>query len=236
MLRQTLGCAVVTGLAAGASAGIFSFASDTDHTSFTFGGFGASVHDAQDPGDVVNLLIDDDNGSNVPLSYDVEFAADFNIAFAGSVPIGGGLFVHTYSLSGEFGFYAANGDPVLTASIDGGALTALGDASHWLNTSTILGADAYQSHVEYVWHLADNPSYGLFNGASVGPADDAAFTLTWLQSAQGAGVRLDAEMLPNGEWNSEGSYSGSATFVPTPGSLVLLGGAGLILGRRRRQA
>lgn len=234
MLHKTIGFAIVAGLAAGANAGIFSFASDNDHTSFTFDGFGGGVFDAQDPGDVLNLLIDDDNGNQVPLSFEVEFSANFDIAFAGSVAIGGGMFVHTYSLSGQFGFFTAGGDPVLTASIVGGALTALGGANNWLSSSTVLGADGNGADVEYVWHLANNADYGLFTGASVGPADDAAFTLTFLQSGQGSGVGLDTAMLPSDVWNSEGSYSGSATFVPAPASAAIGIGLG-VLGLRRRR-
>jgi hypothetical protein len=232
--RHLIGTAVVAGLAASANAGIFSFASDNDHTSFTFTGFGGAVGDAADPGDVFALLIDDDNGILTPLTYEVEFNADFAIDYVGSVDLGGGLFVHTYSLDGEFGYYDASGAPVLTATIDHGALTALGTAASWLSTSTVLGADGDASDVTYSWHLDDNADYGLFTGSSVGPADDAAFTLTFLQSGQGSGVVLGSDMLPDDEWVSEGSYSGSATFVPAPGTMALLGGVGLMLGRRRR--
>ena len=233
MLRiAILGAAALT--AAAHADTIFSFASDADHTSFTFSGFGGSVGDAQDASDPLELLIDDANGNEIPLSYEVEFNAEFSIAFAGSVSLGGGLFVHTYLLNGEFGFYDGSGNPVLTASIDNGALTALGAQSTWLSTSTLLGADGAGAAVEYVWHLGDNPDYGLYTGASVGPADDGAFTLTFLQSGGGAGVVLGSDMLPGDEWVSEGSYSGSATFVPAPSSAALVIGAGLVLGRRRR--
>lgn len=235
MLRHTIGLIAIAGLAAAAQADVlFSFASDTDHTSYTFTGFGGGVSDAQDPGDPIELLIDDANGNNVPLTYDVEFQADFSIAYAGSVNVGGGLFVHTYALNGDFGFYDLSGNAVLTATVSGGALTALGGQNNWLSTSTILSADGEGADITYTWHLADNKPYGLFNGDSVGPHDDGSFTLTFLQSGGGSGVALDANMLPADEWVSEGSYSGSATFVPTPGSLVLLSGAGLVLGLRRR--
>ena len=235
MLRNTIAIAAVAGLACAAGADtIFSFASDTDHTSFTFAGFGGGVGDAQDSGDVIELLIDDANGSNSPLTFEVEFNADFAITYAGSVDLGGGLFVHTYGLNGEFGFYDLSGSPVLTASIENGALTAMGGQSNWLSTSTVLGADGDASAVAYTWHLDDNADYGLYNGVSVGPADDSAFTLTFLQSGNGAGVGLGSDMLPADEWVSEGSYSGSATFVPGPASLAMLGFGGLAIVRRRR--
>jgi len=236
VIRHTIGLAIVTGLAASAQAGIFSFASDVDQTSFTFTGFGSGVFDADDPTDILELYIDDDNGMLDPLIYSVEFEANFTIDYAGSVDLGNGLFVHTYDLFGEFGYYNADtGAPILTATIDNGALTALGTDTSWLSTSTVLGADGNASDVTYFWNLADNPDYGLYNGASVGPADDAAFTLTFLQSDSGSGVDIGSRTrLPLTNWVSEGSYSGSATFVPAPGSLALLAGAGLILGRRRR--
>ena len=232
MLRITL--TAVAGLAATAQASLFSFASDNDHTSFTFSGLGAVVGDAADPSDPFTLLIDDDNGSNLPLSYSVEFQADFQISYVQSVPLGGGLFVHTYGLEGEFGFYdLSSGDPVLTATVAGGAMTAMGLANSWLSTASILGADSAFSDVQYTWHLASDPAYGLYTGSSIGPADDAAFTLTFLQNDSGSGVGLDGNMLPGVQWGSEGSYSGSAT-LPAPGSVALLLGGGLVIGRRRR--
>ena len=236
MIHHTISLAIVAGLAASANAGIFSFASDVDHTSFTFGGQGSSLGQAGDSTDLFELYIDDDNGLLDPLVYSVRFYADFVIDHAGSIEIDGGMFVHTYDLSGDFGYYNIDtGDPILTASINNGALTALGTYTRWLSTSTILGADGDASDVTYTWHLDDNPDYGLYNGESVGPADDAAFTLTFLQTNSGSGVKIgNSNKLPLVRWKSEGSYSGSATFVPAPGSLALLAGVGLVLGRRRR--
>lgn len=232
MILRTAIVASVAGLATAASASIFSFASDNDHTSYTFAGFGSSVTDGMDPGDVFELLIDDDNGSNNPLSFEVEFGASFDLAYVGSTDLGNGLFIHSYSLSGEFGFFDGN-DAVLTADIASGALTAFGTANSWLSTSTVLSADGDADNLVYTWHGDDIPDYGLYTGDSVG-VDDAAFTLTYLQSSSGSGVNLDSGMLPEDEWQSEGSYSGSATFVPTPGSLALLGLGSLAVGRRRR--
>ena len=237
MLSQTIRVLAVAGLATAAQADVlFSFASDTDHTGSNFKGFGTTVEDQADGGDPLVLLIDDDNGPLSPLTYDVEFDADFAIDYAGSVNLGGGLFVHTYGLSGEFGFYDQNGSPVLTATVSGGALTALGSADRWMSAASILSADGSGIDVVYNWHLADNAAYGLYNGLSVGPDDDAAFTLTDIFTLGNglSGVDLDSGMLPESEWYSEGSFSGSASFVPAPGSLALLAGTGLLLGRRRR--
>lgn len=235
-MYQTIRVLAVAGLATAAQADVlFSFASDTDHTGSDFKGLGSMVEDRFDGGDPLTLLIDDDNGPLVPLTYDAEFEADFSLDYSGSVDLGGGLFVHTYSLSGEFGFYDQSGGAILTATVSGGALTALGSANRWSSAASIISSDGSGVDVVYTWHLADNADYGLYNGMSVGQ-DDAAFTLTDIFVPRGgeSGVGLDANMLPESQWYSEGSYSGAANFVPAPGSIALLAGSGLLLGRRRR--
>lgn len=232
MIRTAATLLVLAG-ATSAQAGIFSFASDNDHQSFTFSGFGASVTDAQDSNDPFELLLDDANGPNNPLSYMVEFDADFAIRHVMSVNLGGGLFVHNYSLNGTFDFIDGSGNPLLSATVQNGALTALGGQSTWLSSASILGADGEGASVTYTWFGPDLPSYGVFTGQSIDP-DDAAFTLTFLQSDGGAGVRLGSDLLPALDWVSEGSYSGSAQFVPAPGAVSLLAGAGLLAMRRRR--
>lgn len=229
MLLGSLGVAVAAG---SAQAALFSFASDTNHTDFTFAGVGASVRDAQDPLDPVVLLIDDNNGPLPALAFNVEFDADFTISHAGSTMIAPGIFTHSYALNGTFTFSNAAG-PLLKVSIEGGALVALGGAARWGSTDTILGSDDPGS-VEYNWLGADLPAYGVFNGTSIG-VDDASFTLTFLQTALGSGVSVDPQtFLPNNEWRSEGSFSGTAFFVPAPGAAALLGLAGLCGTRRRR--
>lgn len=228
-LFATLGLAALAGTA---NAALFSFASDTNQTDFTFGGFDKSVHDAQDPNDPVQLLIDDDNGPLPALVFDVEFDADFVIGFVGSNQVAPGIFTHSYSLNGSFTFSGASG-PLLKVSITDGAMVALGGRDTWGSTDTILGSDNPGS-VEYSWLGSDLPGYGVFNGTSVG-IDDASFTLTFLNSALGSGVTLDGTtFLPNAEWTSEGSFSGTAFFVPAPGAVGLIGLAG-VLGLRRRR-
>jgi len=225
--------AAVAGLATAANATLFSFASDVDHTSFTFTGIGGFVGDAMDPSEPLTLLIDDTNGPGAPITIDVEFNAAFQIAHLGSIPSGGGNFIHAYSLDGSFEFRDASGALVLSALVEGGSLTALGSAASWYSSGALFGADGAGSAVTYTWHGADIPDYGLFTGSSIGP-DDAAFTLTFLQSDPGTGVELGQDMLPAMGWMSEGSYSGSAFFIPAPGSLALLGFGAVAAGRRRR--
>ncbi|GIK20026.1 MAG: PEP-CTERM sorting domain-containing protein [Leptolyngbya sp. PLA2] len=233
MNRITTSLAALAGLATAANASLFSFASDVDHTSFTFMGTGGFVGDAMDPSEPLTLLIDDTNGPGAPITLSIEFNAAFEIAHLGSIPSGGGNFIHAYSLDGSFEFRDAFGALVLSAVVEGGSLTALGGAASWYSSGAIFGADGAGSSVTYTWHGPNIPDYGLFTGDSVDP-DDAAFTLTFLQSDGGMGVALDQNMLPAMWWRSEGSYSGSAFFVPAPGSIALLGFGALAAGRRRR--
>ncbi|MCL4741327.1 MAG: hypothetical protein KJZ54_03910 [Phycisphaerales bacterium] len=233
MNHLTMTLAAVAGLATAANATLFSFASDVDHTSFTFAGMGGLVADAMDPSEPLTLLIDDTNGPGAPIALSVEFNAGFEIAHLGSIPSGGGNFVHAYSLDGFFEFRDGSGALVLSAVVEGGSLTALGSATSWYSSGALFGADGAGSSVTYTWHGANIPDYGLFTGNSIDP-DDAAFTLTFLQSDPGMGVALGQDMLPAMHWVSEGSYSGSAFFIPAPGSLALLGFAAIGAARRRR--
>lgn len=228
-----LSAALAAVLAAGsAQAATFSFASDTNPNDFTFAGTGGSVTDAQDPTDPVVLMLDDNNGPLPALSFNVEFDADFTISHVNSAQVAPGVFTHSYALNGSFSF-SQGGSNLLTCTITDGALVALGGAATWGSTDTILGSDNPGS-VAYTWLGADLPAYGVFNGTSVG-TDDAAFTLTFLQNALGSGAALNpANMLPGGNWTSEGSFSGTAFFIPAPGSLSLLGLTALAAGRRRR--
>jgi hypothetical protein len=224
------GCTLLA--ASGAHAAFFSFASDNDHTSWTFRGIGNNVRDAQDGVDPQVLLIDDNNGVLPPLAMNLDFNADFIIGYLASVPLGGGTFVHNYSLNGNFSFVDAGGNAVLTCLVRDGSLTAIGGAASWFSTATLQGNDNPFGAVTYTWNGPANPAYGLFPGQSIGP-DDAAFTLTVLNSP-GVGVPLDQGHLPSQQWFSEGSYSGSAFFVPAPGAAALLGLGGLVVARRRR--
>ncbi|MCA9288173.1 MAG: hypothetical protein KDA05_06295 [Phycisphaerales bacterium] len=230
-LNFVLAATTMAAFAGLAQAATFSFASDTNHTDFTFAGFGSNVSDANDPTDPVTLLVDDTNGPLPALEFDVEFDADFEIGYVSSVMVAPGIFTHNYSLNGSFAFSNLSGT-ILTVNITDGALIALGGQASWGSTDTILGSDNPGS-VEYIWSGGDLPAYGVFNGTSVG-IDDASFTLTFLQSAMASGVGLGTDMLPNDEWQSEGSYSGTAFFVPAPGATALLGLSALVAARRRR--
>lgn len=228
-------------LAAGsAQATLFSFASDNDHTSYTFGGFGNSVFDAADRTDRFSLLVDDDNGPNPALNFDVEFQFTGILTHVASVPLGGGRFLHTYGMSGPnggpatFGFFDPSGNALLTASFEGGVFSAEGGQADWGSAAGIQAGDI-TGQVIYTWFGPDLPQYGLYTGQSSVGIDDAAFTLTFLNSQTGAGVPLGSTApYPAAEWHSEGSYSGTAHFVPAPGAVALAGLASGLIGRRRR--
>lgn len=225
--------------ASSAHATTFSFASDDDHTSWTFRGFRASLSDAQDLTDRVRLLVDDDNGSSPALAFDVEFRFVGDLSHVASVPLGGGLFLHTYSIVAPqgvpfFGFFNPDGSALLTASFQGGVFSAVGTASSWDSSAGLSAADITGA-VTYTWHGADLPAYGLFSGASSIGQDDAAFTLTNLNHGGSPGAPLGLQSpYPDAEWASEGSYSGTAHFVPSPGAFALAGLGVLLTGRRKR--
>lgn len=223
-----------------AQATFFSFYSDNNHTDWTFRGLGDKVIDAQDPSDPIDLIIDDDNGPAPQKAFQTEFDAEFDILYLGSVPMPmPGKFLHAYAISGKFSFTEiGTGNVLLTAVLEGGAFTAVGSGgaaapvTSWDTTAGIQGSDAYGS-VTYTWMGSDEPTYGLFQGQSIG-LDDAGFDLTVLGTAFGPGVATGPDGLPTQEWTSEGSFSGSAHFIPAPSAAALLAAGGLLgMGRRR---
>jgi hypothetical protein len=237
MLRPLICASVVAAVAGSANAAFFSFASDNDHTSWTFAGQGASLTNASDPADPQTLLIDDNNGVLPALSFQTQFIANMTLGYVASTPLGNGAFMHSYSLNGTFTFNSAVGLPLLQATVTGGALTAIGSNTQWFSTATLQGSD-YPGNpggtVTYTWLGVSAPEYDLLTGASINP-DDMAFTLTVINSALGRGVAIGTNHLPSASWRSEGSYSGSGHWIPAPGSMALLGVGGLLAARRRRR-
>jgi hypothetical protein len=235
MSHRALAVLAVGCLVSSSQAALFSFASDNDHTSWTFTGSGASVRDAQDLLDPQILLVDDHNGPLPAIPFAVEFQADFQIGYLASVPLGGGTFIHNYSLNGTFSFLDATGNTLLSATVSNGALTALGGALSWYSTATIQANDnASGGSVTYTWNGNAIPGYDLLPGQSQGN-DDMAFTLSSL-NFNAMDVLLDDQThLPRDQWSSEGSYSGTArNFIPAPGAAMIAGIGGLLALRRRR--
>lgn len=236
-----LGAIVLLSMAAGTASAqnvTFSFASDVASAVPTFEGQANNgvIDNVRVP---TNLFVDDANGPLPTLEYDTSFYVDFQMDYTGSFNLPGGQVLHTYGINGSFRFQAST---VMSVDITDGVLTALGDANGWGSTATIQASSISGSGVTYNWQAADQAPYNLFGGSSTSDMTDAAFTLTNIFSfpagAGGvAGVTIDAQTgLPNVAWESEGSYSGSAFFVPAPGTAIIAGLGIATLGRRRRNS
>ena len=229
---------LTAGLAvAPATAGTLSFRSDDNHRGFTFQGVGNSItHAAQfDP---YQLLIDDHNGPLAPVQFNVRLLADFTITPTGVVNIFGSI-LHTYALNGGFSFVDFfTGAPLLNAQVVNGAMTSPGNFGGWGTSGNLQGNDQPQSSsVTYQWFGPDLPGYQFFNGQSSVGLDDFGFTLTSITSgfiAPIAGVPVGEGGVPISTWASEGSFSGTAYFVPTPGAAGLMILGCLAANRRRR--
>lgn len=214
----------------------FSFPSDNDSEQPTFQG---SADDGlmSNVRVATNLLVDDANGPLPTLEFDTRFYNDFALTTVGSTLLPSGQYLHTYSIDGTFRFQAGL---VMSVTIEDGVLTALGDEFSWGSTATIQASSLAGSTVTYEWLDDDQPAYNLFNGLTASDMTDAAFTLTNLVHFDNIGVRIPGvpinpgSGLPGEDWESEGSYSGSAFFIPAPASAALMFACGVMGTRRRR--
>jgi uncharacterized protein (TIGR03382 family) len=238
MKSRILAAAMLTIAAGTANAAIISFASSTSDTSWTFTGNGGAVTDATGPTDFLTLHIDDDNGPLPVISVSTQFNSQYNLAYVGSLPLGGGDFSHNYLGSGSFSFQdVASGVTILTVNFSNALFTARGGQASWYTTAALQGDNNGGATVSYTWNGPALPAYNLIPGTSPG---DFAFDLAVLNSSgaipyagQAPGRALGANSLPSGQWWSEASYTGF-TQIPAPGSLTLLALAGLVAARRRR--
>jgi hypothetical protein len=241
MLRTTL--LTVAGLAAAANAGIFSFASDTSDQSWTFLIQGHGGHYAITDGthftDPTILLIDDDNGILDPLSYSVDFNLHADIDYQGSTPIGGGKYLHSYRVEDAVAGWYLDTGPVLEMTFDDSIITIVGDEFGWDSAGSMFGADSWAG-VQYTSYI-NAPEYDMYEGQAVGPQDfgfsitalNTSGALPWDHSEIGASLDPNT-MMPLEDVYTEGSFSGSARFVPAPGTAAVLLLAGLAGTRRRR--
>jgi hypothetical protein len=217
----------------------FSFASDT-----AGGGPVPNTFRGEAGNGIVNtfrvptgLLADDVNGPLPTLNFSTaRFYADFDFSLDSTAVLGSGQVLRIYSLDGTFSF--DNGS-LMSVQLENAVFTVLGDANSWGSAGSIQASSIAGSTVTYSWNGPSQPAYNLFDGAVTQSMTDAAFTLTNITSfsANGTiqGVDVDPQTgLPISKWQSEGSYSGSAFFVPAPASAALISLAGLTLARRRR--
>lgn len=243
MLRTTTALLAVAGLTATANAGLFSFASDYSDQSWTLdfhrhqGQF--SLGDLTSHTDPTILLIDDANGILEPLQYEVDFNLHADVHYLNSTSIGGGKFIHTYTVkNAAAGWYTGSG-PVLEIAFDDSIITIVGDEFGWDTAGSMFGSDAWAA-VQYTSYI-DEPDYGMYLGDAIG-FQDFGFSLTSMNTSGSIpydytlpGATLDpSTMLPGDDVFAEASFSGSALFIPAPSTAVLLLGAGLFGTRRRR--
>lgn len=256
MYSRISACAVIALAAGVAQAGVapinqptfFSFASDQADTSWSFQGFGNQITDGMSAQDPVKLVVDDANGMCPSIKIEAEFFADFSLSNYNTINIAGNTWLHSYTAEGTFGFKdPASGADWITAIFDDSVFTSPGSQFRWSSTGAALGSDdfagvRYEATAAFVAALNDAldgsgktaADYGVFEGFSVDP-DDFGFDMTVLNSGPN-GVAIDPQTgLPTNEWRSEGSYSGSATFIPTPGAAALAGLGLVSVVRRRRK-
>ncbi len=244
MVRSLASCAAL-GLAAGlAQAAFFSFPSDTADRAWTFTGNDGFIDQAVGPNDPLVLFIDDNNGILPRLEVSVRFEAHFNLRHVGSIPLGGGAFSHNYLSSGVFSFRdVAAGVVLLGVEFQNGLFTARGGENSWFTTGALQVDHGAGASVNMTWGGAELPGYGLMPGPLNGLPRGFAFDLTALNhdgripwGGQLPGVPLNPNnKQPAQRWWSESSFSATA-FVPAPGTLAVLGLAGLATARRRRTA
>jgi hypothetical protein len=242
MTSRFLACAAVAFAAGSAQGAFFSFASDSRDHAWTYSGSGANVSDATAPSDPVTLLIEDNNGALPALNVSAQFNAQYTLSFAGDVNLGGGAVSHNYLASGSFHFVdVASGTNLLTVNFTNCLFTARGAAASWFTTAALQGDDGSGATVDMIWGGANLPGYGLAPGA-LGSPRGFGFDLTALNTSgaipyagQNPGVALDAGHFPAATWFSESSFSASASTVPAPGCISVIGLAGLAAARRRRR-
>lgn len=249
-MAMVAGGLVLAGAASQAHATFFSFASDSNPTTFTFGGTAGNgsgaflVSDFSRPNSYT-LLIDDDNGALPAIALTVEFHASLTASAGQSINIGGTRYLHTYDVTGTFGFFDAQGNALLTATIgpSAGTLVVPGTAGAWSTSGAVLGADSFadvtytvsQELIDLLGGATEAAKYGLALGPTAPDKhDDFGFDLTVINGTpNGQGVALDVQTkAPTSAWQSESSFSGSS--VPAPGIAGMLLGAAMIGARRRR--
>ena len=238
MIARLLPCAIVALAAGSANAAFLSFASDTADRAWTFTGNGANFTNGTGPNDPIVLHVDDNNGALPRLDVSVNFNANVTLNYVASVPLGGGAFSHNYLASGTFSFVdILSGTTLLTTTFSNALYTARGGQNSWFTTGALQADSFGGAVVNMVWGGASLPGYGLTPGAVV--SHGFGFDLTVVNTSgaipynfQNPGVSLGANFLPTTTWYSESSFS--AGILPTPGTVSLLGLAGLALARRRR--
>jgi hypothetical protein len=242
--------ALCSGFIASASyAGVsFSFGSDSNPDGPTFAGTGL-------PAGSSNQLLDgsafDSSGATeVGLIVDVNgnqpgggslFNSIFDFtgvtsSYSASAFAGG--FLHSWSVSGSFTFTeTGSGLEVLQIDFTNAVFTSFSASSSTLGSSaTLQTSDDLDAALLFT---PGAPLLGLGVTAAALASDESfSFSLSGLQASNGSGAPL--ALSAGGHWNqswlSEGSFSASASPVPGPAGLALLGIAAIMGRRARRRA
>jgi hypothetical protein len=228
---------MLTAFALGAPAhgAIFRVDVDTDHSAWTFTGGNMTLGDGSDPMFPLTLLVDDVDGPLPAIPYWTQLQASFDVAHLSSQPAGGGLFLHRYSINGGFSFIDMDGNPLLSGSVSGAILAALGGPLSWSSAASVLfDEDGPVGSTTLQWHPGRVRGYdsepGLYRVA------DVRFFLADI-SFQGADVTLDPETyLPTTPWVCESGFRARNLQIPAPGAGTLAGACGVLaLAPRRRR-
>ncbi|MDX9910357.1 MAG: hypothetical protein RBS39_00855 [Phycisphaerales bacterium] len=183
------------------------------------------------------LTLSDGPQGGFTQQFEADFFADLDITPASSVEAGG-VTVHTYHVSGTYGFRnAGTVDVLLSAEVSDANWVVLGTPDRWGSTGTVQGSSPF-NQIAFTWGGPNVPELGLAQGALF---DDQEFTLGLDLVRTGVGlnppnlgVALDDLHLPEQFWYSNVAFTGVANNVPAPASLTLLGVGGLLASRRRR--
>lgn len=239
---KTLAATTIAGLllaAGSADAAFLSFASDTNDQAWTFTGTGATVTNATGQNNYLTLNIDDNNGPLPTIQVSTRFSANYTIDFVGTTTLPGGALAYSYAANGSFNFVdVATGTTIFTVNFTNALFSTRGSASAWSTTAALQGDNSLGGTVSMTWNGANLPGYGLSTGGVFNggfgfdlTALNSNGTLPWSGQNPGVGVNANTH-LPTATWFAESSFS--ATTIPSPSGLALLGIGGLAAVRRRR--
>jgi uncharacterized protein (TIGR03382 family) len=186
-------------------------------------GSGALTYDMSATTGVIRFIVGSNNGS-IPTTVFANARMEMNIDVGLATPIPGGFMA---PLMGSFRIFNADSSlDILTGTFgQGGGTAVIFGASGAVITNSIAPNDLVYTAGPELQALI--PS-GLF----LAPLFDAVFTITDItQIGPGPFVSTSGEIA---SFDANASFSGTAELIPTPGTLALLGLAGLTGLRRRR--
>jgi len=233
MRQAILGSALLACLAGSANAAIFSFASANNGDGPTFSALTInSLSDGRtlDANGVVTLnFLADRDGSGPGAAQSIVSEFRFTASVSGySVFNFGGQFVHNFSLSGSFSILdLSTNQPIFQSTFSNAVMSSLSNSSTLLSRSaTIQANDESDPGLTFT-------TSGALGDIDVSQQRDFSFALSNLQMTSGARVPVNAGGITQAPWTADASFTASA--IPGPGALALMG-LGTLIGARRRRA